>query len=68
MFVYFIYQKTYRDDVNKSSLPSGTDDIKHKIVAVNLNWNDDEWNLNANDFDNVNPWDEGNVFLYPDTV
>ena len=40
----------------------------HRIVAVNVNWNDDEWNLNANDFDNVNPWNEGNVFLYPDTA
>jgi hypothetical protein len=50
------------------SVPSELDDIMHRIVAVNVNWNDDEWNLNANDFDNVNPWNEGNVFLYPDTA
>lgn len=52
----------------KLSTPEDTDDIIHKVVAVNVNWNDDEWNVNTNDFDYDNPWNEGNVFLYPDTT
>lgn len=40
-----------------------------KVLAVNLCWNGDEWNFNANDFDHLNPWNEGNVFVYfPETV
>ena len=52
----------------KLSSPSDIDDIIHKVVAVNVNWNDDEWNFNANDFDYNDLWNEGNVFLSPDTV
>lgn len=33
-----------------------------RVVAVNLNWNDDEWNFNANSLDD-NTWNEGNLFL-----
>ena len=52
----------------KLSSPGDIDDIIHKVVAMNVNWNDDEWNFNANDFDNNDWWNEGNVFLFPDTV
>jgi len=52
----------------KLSSPSDIDDIIHKIVAVNVNWNGDEWNFNANDLDNNDWWNEGNVFLFPDTI
>lgn len=52
----------------KLSSPNGIDDIIHKVVAVNVNWNDDEWNFNANDFDNNDWWNEDNVFLFPDTT
>src|SRR5262249_12595918 len=40
-----------------------------KAVAVNVNWNadNDEWNVNANRFDD-NQWNEGNVFLSPETA
>ncbi len=33
-----------------------------RVVAVNLNWNDDEWNFNANSLDD-NTWNKGNLFL-----
>lgn len=40
-----------------------------KVLAVNLNWNGDEWNFNAYTFDEQNEWNEGNVFVYfPETV
>ena len=35
-----------------------------KVVAVFVRWDDDEWDLNANDFDRITPWLEGDVFLY----
>ena len=63
-----LYTKKYTGMPCKLSSPSEIDDISYRIVAVNVNWNDDEWNLNANDFDNINPWNEGNVFLYSDTT
>ena len=28
--------------------------------AVNVNWNDDGWNVNANAVENPNEWNEGN--------
>ncbi len=37
-------------------------------VAVNVYWNDDEWNFNANDFDNGNDWNEGNILLSFETA
>lgn len=37
-------------------------------VAVNVNWNDDEWNFNANEFDNGNDWNEGNILLFFETA
>ena len=33
-----------------------------RVVSVNLNWNDDEWNFNAYSLDD-NTWNEGNLFL-----
>jgi hypothetical protein len=30
------------------------------LRAVNCNWNDDGWNLNANEVDNPNEWNAGN--------
>lgn len=47
---------------------SGTDGRKHEVVAVNLNWNDDEWNSNAYRFDDDNDWNEGNIFLSFETA
>lgn len=40
----------------------------HTSVAFNVNWNDDEWNFNANEFDTDNDWNEGNVFVSFGTV
>lgn len=57
----------YRDAVKLSS-PKDTDGMTYKVVAFNVNWNDDEWNVNANDFDNGNDWNAGNLFLYFDTA
>lgn len=50
------------------SSPEDFDGMVHKVVAFNVNWNDDEWNFNANDFDNDNDWNEGNVFVSLDTA
>ena len=36
-----------------------------KVVAVDVDWNVDEWRLDASDFVSVGPWGEGYVFLYP---
>jgi len=36
-----------------------------EVIAVHLYWNDDEWNLNAYDFDVR--WNLVNVFLFPAT-
>lgn len=52
----------------KLSSPKDVGGVAHEVLAVNLNWNDDEWNCNDYDFDNDNPWNEGNVFLFFDTV
>jgi len=30
------------------------------LRAVNVNWNDDGWNVNANSVENPNRWNEGN--------
>ncbi len=51
-----------------AQIGSGLDGISYKVVAVNLNWNGDEWNWNANDFDNGNDWNAGNVLLFFETV
>ncbi len=40
----------------------------HKwLWAVNANWNDDGWNVEANSVDNPNSWNAGNEFVsrYP---
>lgn len=34
-----------------------------KVLALNLYWNDDEWNSNDYRFDNGNDWNAGNVFV-----
>jgi len=52
----------------KLSSPKDFDGMIHKVVAFNVNWNDDKWNFNANDFDNDNDWNEGNVFVSLDTA
>jgi hypothetical protein len=39
-----------------------------KVVAVNVDWNGGEWDLNANDFVREFPWNGGFVFLYPVAV
>ncbi|TSC90699.1 MAG: hypothetical protein G01um10142_294 [Parcubacteria group bacterium Gr01-1014_2] len=31
--------------------------------AVNANWNDDGWNVNANSVENPNEWNQGNQVL-----
>jgi len=33
------------------------------LRAVNVNWNDDSWNVNANSIDDLNKWNEGNQIL-----
>src|SRR3989344_8943659 len=33
------------------------------LGAVNANWNDDGWNVEANSLDNPNEWNPGNEFL-----
>ncbi|MFA6416499.1 MAG: hypothetical protein WCW56_03390 [Candidatus Paceibacterota bacterium] len=30
------------------------------LRAVNVNWNDDGWNVNANSVENPNDWNDGN--------
>lgn len=30
------------------------------LRAVNVNWNDNGWNVNANSVDNPNDWNDGN--------
>jgi hypothetical protein len=30
------------------------------LRAVNVNWNDDGWNVNANEVSNPNAWNDGN--------
>ena len=30
------------------------------LRAVNVNWNDDGWNVNANSVENPNAWNDGN--------
>jgi hypothetical protein len=30
------------------------------LRAVNVNWNDDGWNVNANSVENPNRWNDGN--------
>ena len=30
------------------------------LRAVNVNWNDDGWNVNANSVENPNTWNDGN--------
>ena len=52
----------------KLSSPIDIDEIIHKVVAVNVNWNDDEWYFHANDFDYNDWWNEGYVLLFPDTT
>ena len=33
------------------------------LWAVNANWNDDGWNVNANSVENPNDWNAGNVIV-----
>ena len=50
------------------SIGSGTEGVMYEWRrAVNANWNDDGWNINANAVDNPNPWNAGNdvVSRYP---
>ena len=46
------------------SRDSGADGFLHESVgvlrAVNVNWNDDGWNVNANSVENPNKWNAGN--------
>lgn len=35
------------------------DGAPRELWAVNANWDDDGWNLNANSVENPNPWDAG---------
>jgi hypothetical protein len=50
------------------------DGILHELWAVNANWNDDGWNVNANSIDNPNDWNADNqvfsrnYFLSPTPV
>ena len=46
---------------------SGMDGIYHITVAVNANWNsvNDDWNLNANEFDS---WNEDNLVFARCTI
>jgi hypothetical protein len=41
-----------------------TDGLKYDntgtLRAVNVNWNDDGWNVNANSVENPNDWNDGN--------
>jgi len=43
---------------------SGIDNFLHEngrvLWTVNVNWNDDGWNVNANSVDNPNEWNDGN--------
>jgi hypothetical protein len=34
--------------------------------AVNANWNDDSWNVNANSVENPNEWNAGNRLISRD--
>ncbi len=38
-----------------------------RVVAVNVNWNGDEWNLNAYTLDYNNRWNADNHFFSLDT-
>lgn len=42
--------------------------LADRVVAVLVDWRDDEWVLSADVFDYVDPWDAGRVFLSPATV
>ena len=45
------------------SRDSGMDGFRYEnlvLRAVNANWNDDGWNVNANSVENMNSWNEGN--------
>lgn len=37
------------------------------LRAVNVNWNDDGWNVNANSVENPNDWNAGNR-VFSETV
>ncbi len=42
---------------------SGIDGFRYEngvLHAVNVNWNGDGWNVNANSVDNLNRWNDGN--------
>ncbi len=46
------------------STDGGVDGFLHEnesvLWAVNCNWNDDGWNVNANPIDDLNEWNDGN--------
>lgn len=44
----------------RESRGGGIDGMAYEICAVNVNWNGDGWNVNANSVDNPNRWNEGN--------
>ena len=53
-----------RFNPESNSRDGGTDDPTHEngpvLRTVNVNWNDDGWNVNANDVTNPNTWNDGN--------
>ena len=53
-----------RFNPESNSKDGGTDDPTHEngpvLRTVNVNWNDDGWNVNANDVTNPNTWNDDN--------
>lgn len=52
------------DSINYDLVCGGIDgfvyDKNGVLRAVNVNWNDDGWNVNANSVENPNDWNAGN--------
>jgi hypothetical protein len=50
------------------SMGGGADGFLHEntgvLWAVNCNWNDDGWNVNANSVENPNSWNDGNMVFF----
>ena len=52
------------DSIDYDLICGGKDGYIYKdsgvLRAVNVNWNDDGWNVNANSVENTNDWNAGN--------
>jgi len=66
MLAYFRYQKIFRSPWFGGRW-SGWHNAR-SVVAVNVNRDGDEWNVNANELDYNDRWNEGNSFFAPETA